>query len=246
MRWNVRRRQVTSIVYVRPSEREKGARAKEPKESPWTSLEVAKLLVGAATPAFIAIFAAFMTWQSHEQDVDRSRADELRAEKQALYPVAEDLRVVTSNFELLVSSAEAASDASWFQRNSAELRSQAATLAKKVHDKRSELKEQVDADWRRIGTIAVNDPQVNVLKDFFNDGVMTAAYRQDECLQMKVATSEGDAKRRMEMTVGCSNAAGMSFPCMAFIQQHLSRIEDPIGQGGRLACNSGYSQLTRP
>jgi hypothetical protein len=87
MRWNRRRRRVTSVVYMKS---DKPAEVERPA-SPWNSLEKAKLAVGVLTPLLIASFGVYVTIHSHADDVERAADAEVRARKAAALPIIADL-----------------------------------------------------------------------------------------------------------------------------------------------------------
>lgn len=89
MRWNPRRRQVTSVVYVHSTKKD------EKPKSPWNSLEIAKIAVGTLTPLAIAFFGFYVTHQTHTEDVERMQREELRARKAAAAPLIDELMANT-------------------------------------------------------------------------------------------------------------------------------------------------------
>ncbi len=91
MRWNPRRRQVTTVVYSQSS---KPAEVEKPK-SPWNSLEIAKLILSALTPALIAFFGFYFAHRTHQEDVERTQREELRARKASAEPLIRDLMANT-------------------------------------------------------------------------------------------------------------------------------------------------------
>ena len=59
----------------------------EDKANPWTSLEIAKLVVGTITALLIAGFGGYATWNSHKQDADRTTQEDLRIRKEEILPL---------------------------------------------------------------------------------------------------------------------------------------------------------------
>lgn len=100
MRWNPRRRHVTSVVYVQ------GAKRDEPARNPWNSLEKAKLAVSALTPLFIAVIGITATVVLHFQDVARTQKEELRVTKATADPLIEDMQGIISQVSTALLSAE--------------------------------------------------------------------------------------------------------------------------------------------
>jgi hypothetical protein len=92
MRWNPRRRKVTSVAYVQPGKAE--------KKSHWNSLEFAKIIVGAMTPLLIAAIGIVATMQSQKKDEQRAAEENMRVRKAA---AIEDLRVRKAAAALLIS-----------------------------------------------------------------------------------------------------------------------------------------------
>ena len=80
MRWNHKR--VKAI---------KAASAPSKPKSPWNSLEVARIIVGAMTPLLIAIGGGYLTWVSHVQDIEKEKVERLRKTKIDLEPMVIEL-----------------------------------------------------------------------------------------------------------------------------------------------------------
>ena len=100
MRWNPRRRQVTSVVYVQ------GPKKGETPKSPWNSLERAKLVVSALTPLLIAIVGITATVVVHFQDVARAQKEELRVKKATADPLIEDMQATISQVSTVLLAAD--------------------------------------------------------------------------------------------------------------------------------------------
>jgi len=138
MRWNPRRRQVTSVVYVQSGKKE----AEKPK-SPWNSLEVWKLCVGALTPLFIAIIGVSATVTLHRQDVERAQREDLRVKKAAADPLIEDLQNTVSQVSTALMSAEMAvekPDAEARDKALSKLNAAITETRQKLHDDNSKLR----------------------------------------------------------------------------------------------------------
>jgi len=103
MRWNPRRGKVTSVAYVQPDTKEKS-------KSPWNSLEVAKIIVGAMTPLLIASIGIYATWQLHQQDVERAQREQIRLRKSAAEPLVHDLQTNTNQIVFAINAADAVLD----------------------------------------------------------------------------------------------------------------------------------------
>lgn len=102
MRWNPRRRQVTSVVYVRSN---KPAETEKPK-SPWNSLEIAKIAVGAMTPLLIASIGVYVTIATHSQDAARIAREDLRSRKATATQVLQKLEGGMESYNKAVMSAD--------------------------------------------------------------------------------------------------------------------------------------------
>lgn len=66
-------------------------RRRDAKNSPWNSLEIVKLLVGALTPLMIACGGVYASWYVHQRDVERANAIETTTKKAASQPLIDEL-----------------------------------------------------------------------------------------------------------------------------------------------------------
>lgn len=91
MRWNPRR-----MSAIRS-----GGRLPRKAKSPWNSLEVAKIIVGAMTPLLIAGIGIYATQEARRQDAERVKREELKARKQAILPILGEIQTLHQNFSSL-------------------------------------------------------------------------------------------------------------------------------------------------
>ncbi len=101
MRWNPRRRQVTSVIYVQA-----GKTADEKPKSPWNSLEASKLVVGSLTPLVIGLIGVYYAHEGQVAQAERAQQEQLRTRKAEAEPLIREQQSVVARIIKALDDAE--------------------------------------------------------------------------------------------------------------------------------------------
>ena len=200
------------------------AARKNPK-SPWNSLEVAKIFVGAMTPLLIAGIGGYATWQSHKQDTERVAREDMRARKAAAALLIDDLDNQFNEFNKI------AADALDFYH--AALKSGSPDIAA-VHAQHSKISAAVDSyirhfssDWSRLSMLIENDDFAEHVARYASDGLEEHVLSLKNCSSNFEATIAAKSANRPDLDA-CDAVLNEGKDCALLIDVHLDFYEEPI------------------
>lgn len=195
MRWNPRRRRDTVVVHVHPGKPVESQTVEQPvsaalvaqpepekAKSPWNSLEVAKIIVGASTPIVLALFTYFTTKQSHDQEAARAKQmqeqeeqrvarEDLKSRKEAIQALAYDIREQSTK---IFDAAEVYDESMEKNAKNGALRIRYSEVFWKTYNafQRStdDAYRKIDADWSRIELIIRDSTKFNDIIAMYSHG----------------------------------------------------------------------------
>ena len=227
MGWNLRRRPVTSVVRV-----QSGKKDEKPK-SPWNTLEAWKFAAGCLTPIAITFIGIHATNQVRDQDAARIAKEELKATKQALLPIVNDIDAQQEAY--FEAFARVGLSALAAPPNQHKVKHPGATISAAsrpwidnldaLRKSTSEHDKKINSDWARIRLLVDDDKKVARLRDFYEGGIING-------LMSDISHCEYDAGGGL--VPGIPGACLMSLDtsqasdCLAFIQLRLEKFNEPI------------------
>lgn len=232
MRWNPRRRQVTSVVYVQSS---KPAEAEKPK-SPWNSLEKAKLAISALTPVLIAIVGVYVTMHSHADDVQRIAAEQIRARRAAALPIIFDLDQQFTTFSNVASDAiyKAHAAITVLPSKPQLALAQSERVSAAIIDYRRRYQE----DWLKLRPLLNNEDQYGALHTLSQSGVFNAVTSAaNDCMYAVVDDKGKELPNKCHRLLGNNRSTSCEF-LVNYRLERFDQVEPDalVTQSNRTFC----------
>jgi hypothetical protein len=170
---------------------------KQPRTSPWNSLEVVKIFVGALTPLLIAGVGVFATVTLHREDERRQLRDDMRARKAAALPLILDLKEATAD---LIQKSDSFRQGMYFYKYGTSAVQDGLAALEESHAMLSSFSRKEAEDWARLEPIVDDRELYRDLYGTYNHRVVGLYMPQlQECANAAVVPSHLSQLRPAEL-----------------------------------------------